>query len=259
MVATIPRATSDETWSDEELAAVADSRARGQSWESIADQRHTTVAELRAAVRHSSRFAVYLAAAQRELLDEVEAEMLHTFQQQMRSAEPAHALRAAEAVAKYLAARRREQTRRELASSPAAKPHASPRGSSTIAPPATADPDAADAVDNGWTPEDRAHCEEVFRRNERIRAEQAVREKATVFLWGGCHPLQNVPPDETDTPLMLLKETFRERGDVYWAVTAPPPVDDINHGPFLPPPGCRPPTGPPPNRPSLKEPVSVAD
>jgi hypothetical protein len=140
-------------------------------------------------------------------------------------------------LAKYLTARRRDETRLELAEQKATQKATASPGSAAAGhdEPSTA----------GWTPAEQAHYEAVFRRNERIRAEQVAREKTTVFLWGGCHKLKDVPPDETDTPLLLLKETLPDRGDIYWAVTNPLPVDDFTNGPFLEPPGYRPKTDPP--------------
>ncbi len=233
MVATTSRNGVLEVLTDDLLAEIAEARVRGQPWESIAAQHQWDAAELRAALRRSPHFSDHLATAHRELLLEVETELLQTLRQHLHSDDAAQALKAADTMAKYLTARRRDETRLELAEQKA-----------------TASPGAAAAASkgpptSGWTPDEQAHYEAVFRRNERLRAEQVAREKATVYLWGGCHKLKDVPPDETDTPLLLLKETLPDRGDIYWAVTNPLPVDDFTNGPFLEPPGFRPCTSPP--------------
>lgn len=237
MVATVSRNGGPEVLTDDLLAEIAEERVRGQSWEAIAAQHQWDVAELRAALRRSPHFSDHLATAHRELLLQVETELLQALRQHLRGDDAAQALEAASTLAKYLTARRRDETRLELAEQ---KATASPgrAGAARAEPPDEPSP-------RGWTPDEQAHFEAVFRRNERLRAEQVAREKTTVFLWGGCHKLKDVPPDETDTPLLLLKETLPGRGDIYWAVTNPLPVDDFTNGPFLEPPGCRPPPCPP--------------
>lgn len=218
----------DDPLSDDVLARVADLRARGRSWESTAREVGFAVEDLRRAVRTDPHFPAALEAARREVEQEAEADGLQRLRALLASDDPTIVRDAAEIIMKYLGEKRRDETRLEVERTRAGVRVARQQARAARAQ----EDDAAEAVERS-------------QGLERAYAEECAREQAVVFLWGGCHRIGDAPPDATDTPLRLFCDHTMRGRVVYWAVTDPPPVADPSAGPFLAPPGCRPPTCPP--------------
>src|SRR5262245_11607644 len=97
------------------LVAVADLRARGQSWEAVAQAVHwDDVAELRRAIRRDPYFPKALELAEQEVQREADAESLARLRAVVNGNKPVAARKAAEVILKYLAEKRRDATRLEV-------------------------------------------------------------------------------------------------------------------------------------------------
>ena len=219
------------------LAQVADLRARGHSWEAAAQAVGFAVDELRRAVRHDPNFPAALELARQEFEQEAEAECLRRLRERLSDADAKTALKAAQTLTKYLADKRHDQTRLEVE-----RTRAETRSAREQVKAEARRAEEAEDQEPEQTPEEIEREAARRRRLERARAEEWAREKAIVYLWGGCHKMGDTPPDATDTPLRLMADhTIRGR-TVYWAYTDPPPTNNPIDGPFLAPPGCRPST-----------------
>ena len=226
--------------SEELLTDVANLRARGRSWEAVAEAISWDAAGLCRAVRHDPHYPAALEAARREVLAEAEADAVFTLRTHMRSQDETSARRAAEIMGKYLSACRRDDTRLEVE-----RLRAEAQLAKANAKYAKKDEGQAEVQEEDFdTPEERARGEAIRARSDRWNAEQAAREKSVVYLWGGCHKLGDTPPDATDTPLHIIDDSTVRGRTIYWAITDLPPVPDLERGPFLAPPGCRPNTCP---------------
>ena len=95
-----------------------------------------------------------------------------------------------------------------------------------------------------WTNEERGKF--AINNQEAIAraAAQWVESRAEVYFWGGCHPLNKTAPDETDTNIYLSPDTSIPGRVIYWGIVKERLGCDPFHGPFLPPPGCKPPPVP---------------
>ena len=224
------------------LAEVVDLRARGHSWEATALAVEWDVADLRRAARHDPNYPAAYELAEREVDHEADAEGLHRLRVLLGDANSAIARDAAEIIARYLTAKRRDATRLEVE-----RIRADARAAGAAARRAKAEAkrtaDGAEEEDPPLNPERERQIEEITRRHEREYAEKVARAGTPVFLWGGCHVVGGTPPDDTDTPLRVFRDTTVGGREIFWAVTDPVPAH-LTDGPFLTPPGCRPTTYP---------------
>ncbi len=224
------------------LAEVVDLRARGHSWEATALAVEWDVADLRRAARHDPNYPAAYELAEREVDHEADAEGLHRLRVLLGDANSAIARDAAEIIARYLTAKRRDATRLEVE-----RIRADARAAGADARRAKAEAkrtaDGAEEEDPPLNPERERQIEEITRRHEREYAEKVARAGTPVFLWGGCHVVGSTPPDDTDTPLRVFRDTTVGGREIFWAVTDPVPAH-VTDGPFLTPPGCRPTTYP---------------
>jgi hypothetical protein len=220
------------------VAEVAGLRARAASWEETAAAVGWDAAELRRALRHDPTFPAALDAAEEEVYREGQADGMARLRALTKDPDPDRAKEAAQIIFRFMAERRRDQTRLEVE-----RLRAEGRRLKA-ARPANAGDDEDDGVQ--LTPEQEAKVDEAFRRDQQLKAEKLAREQAIVYLWGGCHPIGDTPPDGTDTPMAIVSDMTAFRGRmIYWVVTDPMPTHPRT-GPFLPPPGCRPRTCPDP-------------
>ena len=210
---------------DDTLADVADLRARGKGWDAVAAELDWNVRDLRRAVRHAPDFDRAYERAAREVRDEAAAEALATFRTRMRDKDPDRSQRGAEAVDRHTAAVRRDEVRLEVE-----------RLRAGVAQAKAGAKRARDEDDDG------VGCETVT-------AEQAARERAledrwaaeahagraTVWLWGGRHPIPDAMPGDGDVPLVLMRDQHQQVCGrvVYWAFKPPLP-GHIVAGPFPP-------------------------
>lgn len=222
------------------LAEVVDLRARGRSWEATALAIGWEAADLRRVLRHEPAYVPAYEYAAREVDREADAEGLQRLRVLLGDANSAIARDAAEIIARYLTAKRRDATRLEVERLRAAARHAAADARRAKA---GANQAGAEEAEPELNPERERQIEEITRRHEREYAEKVARDGTPVFLWGGCHVVGGTPPDDTDTPLRVFRDTTVGGREIFWAVTDPVPAH-LTDGPFLTPPGCRPTTYP---------------
>jgi hypothetical protein len=232
-------------FSEEILAEVAYLRAHGKSWEETALAVNWEAAELRRTARIDPNFGPELARAQRETEEEADAEGLALLRQLAQHDKPRVALDALKIITEYLTQQRHD--RKQLAIEEMRHEAQMARVNAKSAKQMKAETEAAEKA--AKEAEEHAklerRAEEVHARYEPRYAERLAREKAIVFLWGGCHKVcDGVPPDETDTPLYLTADDTVRGRQLFWVLANPPVTHPID-GPFLKPPGCRPATCPP--------------
>jgi hypothetical protein len=203
------------------VAAVADRRARGQSWSAIAAAIAWDEAVLRSAVRHDPRYEAALGTARREVEEEAEAELIHTLRQHLHN--PETALPAATLLAKYLSDRRRDTTRLAVEQLRRSTRPASPELPAAPQPPPEAEP--------RLTADEEQQAERAFWRRQYQVAQEAAQPGAEVYLWGGDHPIGDTPPTAADTRLLIVSDMTIPGRHVYWAMRYPPPTDPET-GPF---------------------------
>ena len=233
------------------LAQIVEHRAHGRTWEAIAATIEWDLDELHRAVRHDPNYRAALKLAIREADEEADAEGLQRLRALLRDKNPKIVRDAAKIIIRHTAAKRRDETRLAVERLRAKTRIALADVERAKEERAKAEAEAAQAKAQErqmppMTPEREALLEKYALERERYNAEHAAREKAVVYLWGGCHKIGGVRPDATDTPMMLLYDMTTEGKPMYWVVTLPLPVPDASKGPFLPPPGCRPSTCPKP-------------
>lgn len=218
--------TLDRHLTPDQLAEVAELRARGRSWQATAEELGWDGRSLRRVVRSLPEFDRLYTAAEREVRREAEAEMLLLFRAQLRDADPGTAGRAAEGIAKHLAAARRDETRLTV--------------ERLRADTARARLEAKRAPADGEPAEPPAGC--VHQPAvEALHARRAAEARAVVWLWGGAHPVGGVGPDAaSDTPLVLFADDTAPGGKLYWAARVPLACDPCA-GPFPAPPQPPPP------------------
>ena len=238
------------------LAEVAELRTHCRTWEGIASEIGWDVNELRRATRRDSQFPDAVQRAIDDFRAEVETEMIHTVRQLMRTTDPVEARKACELYEEYLAGVRRDRTRLEVerlraeAKIAAAEAKIAASQEKIAAAVAKAKAEAEEAanaprLDEDGVPLMTREQEDTYYRQRALaqtaaeiyEAEKGAREGSLVFLWGGCHKIGGVAPDETDTPLMLVSDDTVMGRHICWAMTKPAPVWDIDNGPFLAPPG----------------------
>ncbi|MBY0455999.1 MAG: hypothetical protein K2V38_01530, partial [Gemmataceae bacterium] len=137
---------------------------------------------------------------------------------QLRDPDPDAARKAADALAKHLAAERRDRTRLEVEKLRADAARAK------VEAQRVADAAAEDEVEEGggWV-DPRA------REREEAYARERAADGAVVWLWDGKRPLGGVAPDPaSDVPLMLFADHTVRGRVLYWAarrrpVDTPPP------------------------------------
>jgi hypothetical protein len=230
------------------LEDAAEALARGGSWDDVAAEAQWGVRELKRAAREDPRFWPLVETIKSEDRDRAAGEMLRAARASFRSEDGQERAKAIDCVAKYLASIHRDETRLKVAELnnqtklAVERLRAAAKGAKAEDSQAEEEPQMPP-----MTPEQEEHLWECQRRAAAYSAEQVAREKGVMYLWGGCHKLGETLPDHTDTPLQVFTDHTTARPDkplVIWAVPVPPPVADPINGPFLAPPGCRPPTCP---------------
>jgi hypothetical protein len=98
------------------LANIADRRVRGASWETVGAEFGWNPDDIRNVTWGMPEFESYLESAQQSLLQEYQAKMLKTLGQQLDSTDQAVALKAALALAKFIASQQRDNTRTKVES-----------------------------------------------------------------------------------------------------------------------------------------------
>ncbi len=206
---------------EETLAEVADLRARGSSWDATARAVGWDTPDLRRALRGApDAFERFYADAERDVRRETEAELLLKLRAQLRDPDTPTARKAAEALAKHIAAERRDRARLDVEKLRAETARAKLNAKRT-----TDDPDADPPLN--WP---AATPEEVHRPDqEDTYARRAANTQAVVWLWGGAHKIGCTEPDPaTDTPLVLLYDMTVQGRNLYWATRFPIPGNPMN-------------------------------
>ena len=186
------------------LAEIAGLRARASSWEETAAAVQWDVAELRRVLRTDRAYAAVYEAARREVVAETEALALKTLRDQMSAPKTIVARAAVKIVIDQGTRTRADELKLRIA-----RERIQARGAKGRD--ATDDDDELDPEPE-LTPEEAAREEEVYRRRQQEYAEDAARERAVVYLWGGCHRLGDAPPDGSDTPLTIIHDMTAYRG-----------------------------------------------
>jgi len=200
-------------------ARVADLRARGQSWDTVAAAIHWDVIELLTACRTDELFPAALAQAQQELDDEAQAEGLHRLRELLRCKRSEVALRAAQIITEHNAQKRRDATRLELERRRCATrlevEHLRARARAGRAAPAR-----PDEGDRALTGDEQRQVEAVFWRAQERHAEEARGGFSEVFVWGGKHTIGE-PPDESDRRVVLIPDRTVVGRKVFWVMSYP--------------------------------------
>src|SRR5262249_35357211 len=156
------------------------------------------------------------------------AEMLLSLRRLMREPDPAEVRKAADILARFLASDERNRTRVEVEELRAETKLAVAEAKATAQARKDAAAEAARArsgADLGMSAEQWAEWErrdaEIDQRHARRHAEEVARTKSVVYLWGGCHKLGSTPPDDTDTPLVVISDQTISGRQLYWALTDP--------------------------------------
>ena len=229
---------SDSALDPDLLVEIANLRARGQSWEETAKAVQWDAAELCRVIRRDTAYPKALEAAEEEVYREAQADGLARLRALTHSANEELARDAASTILKYLAEKRRDETRLEVERIRSETRLACADAKARKAAERVQKEDADDVY---MTPEEERQVVEINMQVQARNAERLARERAVVYLYGGCHKIGDTPPDETDTPMILFGDMTAFAGrTIYWLMTEPWPVSDVRTGPFLPPPGCRP-------------------
>ena len=224
-------------------AEVADLRARGKKWEEVARAVQWDAVELCRAARRDPDFPAALEAAEEEVWREGQANGFARLCALTNDADPDRAKEASEIIMrysaekmKYAAQKRRDETRLAIERLRAetritcAKLRAKPAHREEI--------DDDDAVPD--LTQAQVELVEQYRQEYERACAKACAGKAHVYLWGGCHKIGGVEPDDTDTHLHMTVDDSLPGRAICWAVHPDLLGFDHRNGPFLTPPGCRP-------------------
>ncbi len=254
------------------IARVADLRSRGRSWDFVAADIGCRAIDLTGACYDDPRYDKSLARAKREHRDERLVEACTRLQMEVRDpSDPKRAVEAAKALAEIVAQEeslevkerieqkkcdtrldlvrlrdRRNAEREALAAKleienlrcetrlKVEELRAAARGLKAEKPdPADRPPTAA---------EEAQHVEAFWRGRERD-LQGALEPGAEVYVWGGQHPLtEGLPPDDTDTRVLVLGDGNVRGRRIYWVITCPQSMGVSEPGWTMTPPAVHAPT-----------------
>ena len=215
------------------LVAVADLRARGQSWDEVAKTVHwEDIAELRRAIRRDPYFPKALKLARREVEQEAEADGMARLRALTHSENEEVAKEASATILKYLSEKRRDATRLKVEGI---------RAEARMACAGAKVKNAQDAErESAELMQARAELSEEYRQSYERACAKLTAAQGHVYLWGGCHRIGGVEPDDTDMKFCLRLDESIPGRTIVWAVHPRLLGFDPWNGPFLPPPGCCP-------------------
>jgi hypothetical protein len=247
----------DTSLGEDLLADVVHWRARGYSWDETAAKIEWDVNDLRRVCRHDPDYKPALKLAESEYWHESQGAGMRKLREQINDKDPKTATRAAQIVLNHMVEldtnktkvqieRIRAEARIACAQAKGGQPveENQERESDGGVPPKklTAEEQEHPIF---WTAEERAkfavNADEAIAR----AADRWVDGRAEVYFWGGCHVLgRELEPDETDTPIYLSPDTSIPGRVIYWGIVKERLGGAHSDGPFLPPPGCKPPPVP---------------
>ena len=217
---------------EDTLAEVAYLRAHGKSWEETAKAIEWDAVELRQVLRHDPNFPAMLELAQREAEDEADADGLARLRVLAHSPHEDVALHALQIITKYLADKRRDETRLAVEQMRAQTKLASIQ--QRAAKTKQKEEEEEEEEDPELTPAQVAQFEKASREYQAKMVDAVTANGIVVYLWAGDQKLINRPPGPQDKPLQILRshDALCGGNPVYWAVPFPCPTDII-HGPFI--------------------------
>ena len=195
-----PPALDDAHITPEHIADFAYRKARGRSWEVIAHEfNHPYPDRLRRTLEKDEGFKAALARAKRDARDEADCDGLQLLRMHLRDKDAKIARAAAALILEHTSkhAERENKLRVEELRAKARLDVEAKRAE-------------AKAAKKGPRVEPVSPAVEVAARAPRDR----------VFLYGGAHPTGLCPPDETDTPMQLLREVVNGV-DFYYVLPQP--------------------------------------
>jgi hypothetical protein len=207
--------SAEPHFTPEHFADFAYRRARGRSWEGIAQEfNHPYPDRLRRTLEKDETFQALVRTEKRALRDEAEADALYRLRVQTRDdAKPELAQNAARLILEFVTKQAERENKLEL--------------------------EAARAQGRLAVEAKRAEAKEVKKAakaepvSDVMRA-AAVAPKDRVFLYGGAHSTHLVPPDHTDTPMQILREVVGGVDFYYVLPQHPGTVEDWERANMIP-------------------------